>query len=176
MKMHVIFVASLVVTLTGAFQRLPLQHHTNISPRVGSFLAKLRDGQEPKTDWDAEFSKLKASEESNEKIERPGDIDVNTVEFQYKKARNQAVRSFNKVVPDGTVIEIPSVSWKKLQNDWRFWAGLIAVISLLPVVFGALAPQAPPVEYIVLGGSDPSVDVLSSSRAFFVSTNPGLVV
>jgi hypothetical protein len=106
-------------------------------------------------DIDAEWKKLMAGE--GQPAERPKDIEVSDFEFAAKKLKSKAVTLQKSVVPE-TTIDIKVPSWKRLSSDWRFWVGVIVVISVIPGLLGSLSQPASyggsggfqePIDYVV---------------------------
>eukprot|EP00568_Trieres_chinensis_P006668 CAMPEP_0183294236 /NCGR_PEP_ID=MMETSP0160_2-20130417/2651_1 /TAXON_ID=2839 ORGANISM="Odontella Sinensis, Strain Grunow 1884" /NCGR_SAMPLE_ID=MMETSP0160_2 /ASSEMBLY_ACC=CAM_ASM_000250 /LENGTH=165 /DNA_ID=CAMNT_0025455517 /DNA_START=192 /DNA_END=689 /DNA_ORIENTATION=- len=78
-------------------------------------------------DWDAEWKKVVAEKEKG--VERPGK------DFYKSDAERATIKSVNKVA-EGVVkardslpqFETPNV--RSLQGDWKFWIGILVVISV----------------------------------------------
>ena len=92
-------------------------------------------------DWDAEWKRVVKSGATAEK-DRPGKgYYKSEAEIAAIRTANKATEQVNKVASS-----IPSVpSWNQLKGDWRFWIGVLAVISVLTsLVAAAGSPQPLP--------------------------------
>jgi len=81
-------------------------------------------------DWDAEWKKVVKNGGKPKKIsvqDRPGkDYYKSEAEIAAIRAANKATEQVNKVAS-----QIPRApSFDELKNDWRFWIGILAVISV----------------------------------------------
>jgi len=78
-------------------------------------------------DWDGEWKKVVSQQ--SEKVDRPGN------DFYKNDAEKVVIKSVNKVA-EGVVkardslprVEAPNI--KSLQGDWKFWIGILVVISV----------------------------------------------
>ena len=102
-------------------------------------------------DWDAEWKKVVKSGVTVEK-DRPGKgYYKSEAEIAAIRAANKATEQVNKVA---TII--PSIpSWNELKGDWRFWIGVLAVISVGTSLLAA-------------AGSPPPMPTNSSPDSFFI--------
>jgi hypothetical protein len=76
-------------------------------------------------DWDGEWKKVVAKQNMPQK--RPGkDFYKSDAEIAAIRAANLATEQANKVASN-----IPQVpEWRSLQGDWKFWVGLLAIVSV----------------------------------------------
>ena len=102
-------------------------------------------------DWDAEWKKVVKSGATVEKG-RPGkDFYKSEAQIAAIRAANKATEQVNKVATS-----IPSIpSWNQLKGDWRFWIGILAVISV-----GA--------SLLAAAGSPPPMPTNSSPDSFYI--------
>eukprot|EP00543_Licmophora_paradoxa_P001914 CAMPEP_0202454300 /NCGR_PEP_ID=MMETSP1360-20130828/12077_1 /ASSEMBLY_ACC=CAM_ASM_000848 /TAXON_ID=515479 /ORGANISM="Licmophora paradoxa, Strain CCMP2313" /LENGTH=155 /DNA_ID=CAMNT_0049073593 /DNA_START=46 /DNA_END=513 /DNA_ORIENTATION=- len=89
-------------------------------------------------DWDNEWKKVVRNE--GQPAERPGKGYYKTdAEIFVTKNVNKATE---KIVETTSQIRVPS--FQSLSGDWRFWVGILAVVSVLSsVIAGAGQVQAP---------------------------------
>ena len=89
-------------------------------------------------DWDAEWKKVVANKEQPDK--RPGqDFYKSDAEISVTKTVNQGIEKAQK---EAAKLDIPSVNMAGLTSDWRFWIGIIAVISVGTALLSApLMPE-----------------------------------
>jgi len=85
------------------------------------------ESYEGSVDWDAEWKKV--VEDRDQPAQRPGNYksqaEIEAIKATNKVAKNvyDATSEMKKSMPSA-----PSMS--SLQGDWRFWIGIIAVVSL----------------------------------------------
>lgn len=103
-------------------------------------------------DWDAEWKKVVAKESTssnsgNRSSERPGkDFYKSETEIAAIRAANKAqtkVQEMSSKLPS-----VPSMNMQSMTGDWRFWIGILALISI-----GSAVLSAPP-NYVPISGGD----------------------
>jgi len=94
-------------------------------------------------DWDAEWKKVVQSGGTTRTENRPGkDYYKSEAEIAAIRAANAATEKVNKVASS-----IPALpSWNELKGDWRFWIGVLALLSVgTSLLAAAGSPQPLPV-------------------------------
>jgi len=94
-------------------------------------------------DWDAEWKKVVQSGGTTRTENRPGkDYYKSEAEIAAIRAANAATEKVNKVASS-----IPATpSWNELKGDWRFWIGVLALLSVgTSLLAAAGSPQPLPV-------------------------------
>ncbi|CAB9511035.1 expressed unknown protein [Seminavis robusta] len=100
------------------------------------------DDSDLSVDWDAEWKKVMEKEKAGEPIERPGK------DFYKSEAEITAIRAANKASTEVQKIssKVPSPpSMSSLTGDWRFWIGILALISIGSAVLSAQGPSYTPI-------------------------------
>lgn len=91
------------------------------------------------TDWDAEWKKVMANQKvatTTGKEERPGkNYYKSEAEIAAIRAANKATEKFRYVSKQTQA----SLSWDRLKGDWKFWIGVLAVLSFGTALLSALA-------------------------------------
>ncbi|KAL3788174.1 hypothetical protein ACHAWO_011755 [Cyclotella atomus] len=86
---------------------------------------------ESSVDWDAEWKKV--VENKDQPAKRPNPVsDRSILEIEATVAKNKVKRAVAKNVFEAKEEMRRSVSgfsWRSLQGDWKFWIGIIVVIS-----------------------------------------------
>jgi hypothetical protein len=85
------------------------------------------DGYSGDVDWDAEWKKVVTE---NKAVERPGkDFYKSDVERAAILTTNKVAKQVAKVKVKAPAFQAPSVP-TSLQGDWKFWIGILAVLSV----------------------------------------------
>jgi len=100
-------------------------------------------------DWDAEWKKVVQEQKSGESPKRPSETSSKRPGEGYYKSEAEiaAIRAANKATEqvNRAAAKMPSLpSWSSLQGDWKFWVGLIAIISIGTSVLTAQSVSVPP--------------------------------
>eukprot|EP00542_Grammatophora_oceanica_P013384 CAMPEP_0194042414 /NCGR_PEP_ID=MMETSP0009_2-20130614/14188_1 /TAXON_ID=210454 /ORGANISM="Grammatophora oceanica, Strain CCMP 410" /LENGTH=119 /DNA_ID=CAMNT_0038686249 /DNA_START=153 /DNA_END=512 /DNA_ORIENTATION=+ len=90
-------------------------------------------------DWDAEWKKVVENPDS---ANRPKGKYKSQAETKAIKTLNKGIRAVDDKLADIPPIEVPS--WNSIKGDWKFWIGVIAVISVLSSVVGGMGQQQMP--------------------------------
>lgn len=95
-------------------------------------------------DWDAEWKKVVQNEGRTVAEERPGK------DYYKSESEIAAIKVANKATEQATGVassiadSLPSLpDFNSLKNDWRFWIGILAVVSIV-ISVGAAPPAMPP--------------------------------
>jgi len=83
------------------------------------------------TDWDAEWKKVveQQKESGSEGSDRPGkDFYKSDAERAAVKSVNTVVERVNKAADSMPRVQAPNM--RSLQGDWKFWIGILAIISI----------------------------------------------
>lgn len=97
------------------------------------------DEYQGSVDWDAEWKKVVQSGATATE-DRPGkDFYKSDAEIAATKLANKATQQVNKVAEN-----IPAApSWNQLKGDWRFWVGVLAVLSVGSSLLAAAGSPQP---------------------------------
>ncbi|KAL7566039.1 hypothetical protein ACA910_011053 [Epithemia clementina (nom. ined.)] len=88
-------------------------------------------------DWDAEWRKVVQDQKAGKTRPRPGDKYYKSeAEIAAIRAANQATEKLNRAAS-----QLPSMpSWNSLKGDWKFWIGVLLVISFGSSLLTAQVP------------------------------------
>ena len=84
------------------------------------------DSYEGSVDWDAEWKKV--VENRDQPSQRPGNY-KSPVEISVIKATNKVAKNVFDASKDmkANMLSVPSI--RSLQGDWRFWIGMLLIVS-----------------------------------------------
>lgn len=98
------------------------------------------DKYEGSVDWDAEWKKV--VNDQNQPAERPGKY-KSQVEISAIKATNKVAKNVYDASKDMKASMPSPPSIRSLQGDWRFWIGIIVILSFGLSILTATSMQAP---------------------------------
>jgi len=103
-------------------------------------------GESSSIDWDGELKKLLEKEKAGTRTSRPDPGYKSDAELAAIRAANKAQKEVAKL--GDKLPSVPSVNLSSLTGDWKFWIGILAIISIGSAVLSA------PTSYQPLTGGD----------------------
>ena len=85
-------------------------------------------------DWDAEWKKVTSGEQSN--INRPSGRAKTDIELAAIRAKRSAETKLYEAQGEARKIKY-KMNWNSLKGDWKFWVGVLALISVATSLLAA---------------------------------------
>eukprot|EP00816_Leptocylindrus_hargravesii_P007247 CAMPEP_0196801446 /NCGR_PEP_ID=MMETSP1362-20130617/1205_1 /TAXON_ID=163516 /ORGANISM="Leptocylindrus danicus, Strain CCMP1856" /LENGTH=141 /DNA_ID=CAMNT_0042172417 /DNA_START=182 /DNA_END=607 /DNA_ORIENTATION=+ len=93
---------------------------------------------ESSVDWDAEWSKVVRGDQDS--VKRPSGRAKSDVEIAALRAKKTAAEQVLKVKGEARNLKNQvqrQANWRSLQGDWKFWVGVLAIISVATSLLSA---------------------------------------
>jgi hypothetical protein len=150
-SMYSLLIAFLLVASSASFvpqRNLNVCRSTRLHKTTDDFQSDFPPEEEAykgDVDWDAEWKKVLANKDQPK--ERPGkDFYKSEAEIKAIKVANKASEKVVKVASS-----IPSLpSFDSVKNDWKFWVGILAVVS---IAFSLISASGQPAQMASGGDS-----------------------